>query len=124
MATDLSVDLDNRPGTLAALGEATGRAGVNLAGICGVATGGGATIHLLVEDDPAGLRSALDAAGITVVGERDVVVADVDDRPGAVGDVARRVADAGINIDLIYLATRTRLVLGTDDPAGTRAVLA
>lgn len=123
MATDLTITLPNEPGQLARLGAATGGAGVNLSGICGVTTGGQGTIHVLVEDDPAAARSALENAGITVDAEREVLLAEVQDRPGAVGEVARRLGDAGVNIELAYLATNTRLVLGVDDEEAARKAL-
>jgi hypothetical protein len=112
---DLTVSLENRPGTLADLGEATGRAGVNIEGVCGTTEGGQGVIHILV-DDAAAARAALSEAGIEVSGERDVLVVDVEDRPGTMGEVARRIADAGANIELVYTTFgAVRLVLGVDD---------
>jgi hypothetical protein len=114
MAKDLTVILEDRPGTLADLGEATGSAGVNLEGICGVGTGGRGEVHVLVED-AAAARSALEGAGIEVSSERDVVVVDLEDTPGALGKLARKVAEAGANIDLVYASSGGRLVIGADD---------
>jgi hypothetical protein len=116
MAKDVSVILDDRPGELARLGEATGAAGVNLEGVCCLATGGGtATVHILVED-VAATRSAVENAGLDVTDERDVIVVDVEDRPGTMAQVARKLADAGVNIELAYAAFGgVRLVLGVDD---------
>jgi hypothetical protein len=114
MASDLTVVLEDRPGSLAELGEATGRAGVNIEGLCAFPSEGGAIAHVVVED-AAGARRALEDAGFEVRGEREVVVLDVEDRPGVVGEVAGRVAGAGVNLDLAYLATNTRLVLGSAD---------
>jgi hypothetical protein len=114
MAKDLQVELEDRPGTLAQLGEALGRAGVNIEGFCAVPVQGKGRIHLIVED-AAAARRALEGAGIRVVGERDVLVVDVVDQPGTLGSVARKLADAGVNIDWAYLATRTRLVLACSD---------
>jgi hypothetical protein len=124
MARDLSVALDNRPGELARLGEATGGAGINIEGVCGVATGSGpATVHILVED-VAATRSALENAGLEVSDERDVLVVDVEDRPGTTGEVARKIADAGVNIDLLYTTFGgVRLVLGVDDLEKARAAI-
>lgn len=122
MATDLTVVLEDRPGTLADLGEALGAAGINVEGLCGVASEGAGLIHVLVEDS-AGARTVLDEAGIEVRDEREVVIIDCPDEPGAFGQRARRAADAGVNIDLIYLATRTRLVIGSDDLDGLREAL-
>jgi len=114
MPWDIAVELENRPGTLAELGEAAGKAGVNLDGVCGIPCEGVGVIHVLVED-PATARDALTQAGITIREEREVLVADVTDRPGELGELTRRLADAGVNVDLTYLATNTRLVLGVDD---------
>jgi hypothetical protein len=114
MAKDLTVVLENRPGTLAGMGEALGRAGINIEGICGAATAGPSTVHILVQE-AAGARQALEAAGFEVSQEREVLLLEIRDRPGALGAVARRIAAAGVNIDLVYLATNTRLVIGADD---------
>jgi hypothetical protein len=122
MAKDLTVSVDDRPGSFADLGEAMGREGVNIEGICGFRSGGRAEIHLLVEF-AAPARHALEEAGLEVAGERDVIVHEIEDRPGAAGEAARRVADAGVNLELIYLATNTRLVIGADDLEQARAAL-
>jgi hypothetical protein len=115
MAKDLTVILEDRPGTLADLGEATGGADINIDGICAATAEGKGTIHILVED-AAGARSALEDAGIEVSGERDVLVVEVEDRPGTMAEVARRLADAGVNIELAYTTfSGVRLVLGVDD---------
>lgn len=123
MATDLTVTLPDEPGQLARLGTATGGAGVNLSGICGVTAGGHGDIHVLVEGEVGAARSALQAAGIEVDDEREVLVTDVEDRPGALGEVASKLADAGVNIELVYLATGTRLVVGVDDLDAARRVI-
>lgn len=122
MATDLSVPLEDRPGALAQLGEATGQAGVNVGGIACAVEGGRAVAHVLVEE-PGGARQAIESAGLSVSGEREVIVVDVEDRPGVLGEVARKAADAGANIEVVYLATGTRLVLGADDLDKVRAAL-
>jgi hypothetical protein len=122
MPWDIAVELENRPGTLAELGEAAANAGINLDGICGFPSEGIGVIHVLV-DDPAAARDAFTEAGITVRDEREVLVADVTDRPGELGELTRRLADGGVNVDLIYLATDTRLVLGVDDLDGARGLV-
>lgn len=122
MPSDLTVTLEDQPGTLAKLGEALGKAGVNIDGMCGFPCGGEGVIHLLVSDGMRA-RRALEGAGIMVRDEREVVVYDAEDRPGMLGEVARRLADAGVNLDLIYKATQTQLVLGVDDLAKARAAL-
>ena len=125
MATDLLVTLEDRPGTLADLGEALGGAGINIAGMCAVTSEGKGLVHLLV-DDPAGARAALEGAGIKVEGETDVIVGNLPDdvdKPGALGAMARRVADAGINVTLGYLATKNRAVIATTDNARAEQLL-
>ena len=123
MAIDLTIELDDTAGELARLGEALGNGGVNIEGLCAVTVGGPtAEIHVLVEDAEAAFE-ALAAAGILVESEREVVVVEVDDRPGTLGDLSRRLGDAGVNMTMVYLATRTRLVVGADDLAGARRIL-
>lgn len=114
MPVDLTVILADRPGTLAAVGEALGNAGININGMCGFPSGGEGVLHILVED-AAAARSALEQTGHEIRGEREVMLVEIEDRPGAFGEMARRIADAEVNLDLVYLATRTRLVVGADD---------
>ncbi len=121
MAKDLEVVLQNVPGTFASLGEALGNAGVNIDGICGFVAGGEGIVHVVVEDAGAA-RQAIEGAGHQVREERDVILADMEDRPGEVGRATRRFADAGVNLDLIYTNNRGQLVLGADDIQKARSV--
>jgi hypothetical protein len=104
------------------MGEALGNAGVNVDGMCGFPSEGKGVIHLLVEDAGAA-RAALEGAGIEVAGEREVLVVDIEDQPGAFGAFARKIANESVNFDLVYLATGTRLVVGTNDLEKARAAL-
>lgn len=119
---DLTVILKNQPGTLADLGEALGKAGINIEGLCGFPCEGKGVIHILVED-AAAARRALEAIGLEVRGEREVLALEIEDRPGAFGEITRRIANAGLNTDLCYVASNTRLVLGTDDLDKARAAV-
>jgi hypothetical protein len=114
MATDLTVRVEDRPGELARLGEALGGAGVNVDGFSATATGGQGEIHLLVED-AGSARSAVEGAGIQVTGEREVLVVDAPNNPGELGKAARRLADAGVNIEVAFPTADGRLVFGVDD---------
>jgi hypothetical protein len=120
MATDFSIDVEDRPGGLASVGEALGAAGVNIEGVCGYSAGGGrGTIHVCVHDAGAA-RKALEDAGLTIADEADAILTEPiagADRPGTLGAMARRVADAGINVRALYLATGSRGVVVTDDNA-------
>lgn len=119
---DLTVVLENRPGTLAALGESLGKAGVNIEGFCGFPAEGQAIGHVLVED-AAAARQALEQAGAKVTEERDVLVINMENRAGVLGQAARKVADAGVNIELVYVASDNRVVVGVDDLDKARAAL-
>jgi hypothetical protein len=122
MAKDLTVSLEDRPGALAAFGEATGGAGINIEGMSGDARQVD-LLHILVED-AEGARQALTDAGIEIRDERDVLVVEVDDLPGTMGTVARKLADAGVNVDLCYATFGgCRLVLGVDDMEKAKAAL-
>jgi hypothetical protein len=121
MAKDLTVTgFEDRPGVNAAIGEALGVAGVNIEGTFG--SGKFLEIHVLVED-AAAARRAVEEAGFTVSDERDVLILEVENRPGACGELARRIADAGVNIDFHYAATNNRLVVAADDLEKARAAV-
>ncbi len=112
---DLTVIMDDQPGKLADLGEATGRAGINIAGLCAMVGDGKGFIHILVDDGPAA-RAALEEAGISVADEREAVIVDLHDKPGAMGEIARDLSEAGVNIDVAYtIFTGVRLVILTED---------
>jgi hypothetical protein len=113
VAQDLTVTGwgEDRPGINATVAEALGNAGINIEGTFG--SGRLGEIHILVGDADAA-RRALEGTGYRVE-ERDALVIQLEDSPGAWGAVARRLADAGVNIDFNYLATGTRMVVGPDD---------
>ncbi|HEX6486232.1 MAG TPA: hypothetical protein VF012_05945 [Nocardioidaceae bacterium] len=125
MPYDVMVILDDRPGELARLGEVSGAAGVNIDGFAAFTGDGKGVVHVLVSDDHLeGLRRTLDAAGMPIADEREVIVVTVANEPGAMGEVARRLADAGVNVDLAYTTFGgVRLVFGTDDIRVARSVL-
>jgi hypothetical protein len=122
MPKDLALNVESRPGVLAAVGEALGNAGVNIEGLCAVSVGGRGAVHLVVED-VEGARNALQQGGFRVDEESDVLVHDLEDRPGAAGELARKLADASVNITFAYLATRTRAVIGVDDLEMARSAI-
>jgi hypothetical protein len=122
MSHDLTINVESRPGTVAELGEILGNAGINVDGVAGFDAGGTATVHLLVADG-ASAREALAAAGVECGPEREVEVVTIVDQPGEMGRHLRRIADAGVDLDLVYLATGTRLVIGSLDPEGLRRAI-
>lgn len=126
MAHDVTVILDDQPGELARLGEVAGAAGVNLDGFAAFTGEGKGVVHVLVADEwLATLRDALGAAGMGIADEREVFVVSVANEPGALGEVARRLADAHVNIDLAYTTFGgVRLVFGTEDVLNARQTLA
>lgn len=122
MAFDLTIDIDNTPGALADVAAAISDSGVNIAAATCVGPGERAELHILVPHVEAA-RHLLAISHVAVTREREVVVVDVEDRPGVLADLARNVARAGINIDLLYVATRNRVVFGAADVDGLRTAL-
>ncbi len=121
---DLTIALENRPGALADMGEALGRAGVSVEGGGAWVVGGNGVAHFLFADGAAA-RRALEAAGIQVLAERDVLVQRLkQDVPGQLGLLTRRMAEAGVNIEVLYSDHAHRLVLVVDDLARGRQVSA
>jgi hypothetical protein len=119
---DLAILLENRPGALADMGEALGRAGVSVEGGGAWVVDGKGVAHFLFEDGAAA-RRALEAAGIQVLAEREVLVQRLKQgTPGQLGLLTRRMADAGINIEVLYSDHDHQLILVVDDLARGRQV--
>jgi hypothetical protein len=122
MAVDLVIDIENTPGALAQVAAAISDAGVNIAAATCIGPGDRAELHILVKHAGAA-RHSLALSQLAVTREREVVVIDVEDRPGVLADVTRKVAKAGVNLDLVYVATRNRVVLGSPDLPALREAL-
>jgi hypothetical protein len=119
---DLALRLAHRPGALAALGEALGAAGVSVEGGGAFAVGGQGIAHFLVAD-AAAARAALEAAGIEVLADREVLLQRLDqERPGELGRLCRAMAGAGVSIEVLYSDHAHRLVLVVDDVERGRRV--
>lgn len=122
MATDLVIEVDNEPGALARVATAVSDGGVNISAATCTSPGARAQLHILVKHGEAA-KHALATAGVTVTSEREVVVVEAHDRPGELADLTRKIAEGGINLDLVYVATANRIVFGATDLDGLRAVL-
>ena len=126
MPTNLTVILRDEPGQLASLGEATGAAGVNIEGLCAFTGEGRGIIHVLIADDVVDRAvDALERAGMGIADRRDVLVIDVANQPGSLGELARQLTAAGVNIDLLYTTFGgVKIVIATDDLVSARMALA
>src|ERR671915_1954431 len=122
MAVDLVIDIENTPGALAKVAAAISDAGVNIAAATCIGAGDQAELHILVPHAGAA-RHSLAISHVAVTREREVVVVDVEDRPGVLADLARKIARAGVDLDLVYVATRDRVVFGGDDIPALKAAL-
>ena len=119
MARDLTVRLtEDRPGALAGVVQALSRSGVNVEGIAEIE----GVVHVLARD-PGAARSALRARGYQIERELEVLVMPMTDRPGELTMIIQRLAEASVNVRFVYLATSTRVVIGTDDVMRARATL-
>ena len=125
MSTDLTVILEHRPGELARLGEITGEAGVRIRGLAAFTGEGSGVVHVLLDDQAvARCRAALERAGIGIADEREVLVVEIEDRPTALGELARQLADANVNVELAYTTFGVvKIVIATDDLESARAAL-
>jgi hypothetical protein len=120
VTTELTAILDDVPGTLADLGGALGRAGINIEAIHVTSRAGRSTVQFVADDTDRAER-ALDGVGIRCT-RREVLVVRVLDEPGALGEVALVMSTAGINIDALYVTIRGHVVLAVDDLHGATQV--
>ena len=123
VAVDLVIDVENTRGALAQVAAAISDAGVNIAAATCVGPGDRAELHILVPHGEAVRHALAISHGVTVSREREVVVVDVEDRPGVLADLTRKIAAAGVDLDLVYIATGNRVVFGAHDLAALEAAL-
>jgi hypothetical protein len=74
-------------------------------------------------EDATEARRVLEGGGFDVSDEREVLLLDTENRPGSLGEIARKIAEAGVNIEFIYVASNNRLVVSADNLEGARAVI-
>lgn len=103
MPHEIVVETQDRPGVIAAIGELLGRHGINIKAAAAFVHDGHGVLHFVV-DDADEATVALKSGGWDVVQRREVLEVSLDDRPGELGRYARRLADAGININTLYTA--------------------
>ena len=123
LASDLVIELENKPGALAKVATAISDAGVNIAAATCMGNGNTAELHILVPHSEPVYRALANTHGPSVTREREVVVVQAKDRPGELAELARMVSDAGINLDIVYVATNSRVVLGSHDTDALKQVL-
>ncbi|MCX5670118.1 MAG: ACT domain-containing protein [Planctomycetota bacterium] len=98
--TQLSIAMENAPGQLGRVCRALAQANVNIRGISVSDATDISTIRLLVNDVPAA-KKALREAGVQFVSQ-EVLVLDLEDKPGALEKVASRLGEAGVNVHYVY----------------------
>jgi len=112
---DLTIRLNNVPGAIADMGEALGKANVSIEGGGAFTVNNEGIAHFLFEDGDTA-QQALDIAGIDVIACRKVLVQKLSqDVPGQLGKLTRRMADAGVNIEVIYSDHYNQLILVVDN---------
>ena len=124
MPTDLEVILHDKPGELARVGQVAGSAGVHIRGIAAFTGDGHGIAHVLVDDvDVDAAIGALKADHMKIADQREVLLVNFSDGTGSLGELARELAQAGVNIELVYSAFGGSLVIATDDVRSAREAL-
>jgi hypothetical protein len=124
--TQIVVPLANKPGTLTQLCSTMGKAGVNITAILAPEIRGRGKVRLLV-DNPEKAKNALKEAKIRF-SEEEVIAMELDNRSGAAGEVAEKLAQSKINIKYAYAtgsegAAKVMVILAVPDVAKALGVL-
>jgi hypothetical protein len=119
------VELNDQPGELARVAEAVARKGIDITGFSGATSGGRGSVALLTSDE-AGTRAALSEGGFNAR-EVEVATASLENQPGTLAAAARKLADAGINIEAALPTAMSggnvTIAFATDQPARAQSVL-
>jgi len=125
VAIQFDVVVKDRPGELGKLAAALGDKGVNIEAIS-AATGGGTGYVSLLITETMRTREALRAAGYEFV-ERTVLTVQLEDRPGRLGELAKRLGGAGVNITSVVTLSsgggRVQMAIGVDNLERARSVV-
>jgi hypothetical protein len=119
------VELPNQPGSLAMIAEAVAERGINITGIAGATSGELGTVSFTT-DDESGTRNALGEKG-WVYREVPVVQTSIEHRPGTLAAAARKLADAGVNIETMFITggggDKVEVAFGVDTPEAAQRAL-
>jgi hypothetical protein len=119
------VDLMNKPGELARLAETIAQKGINITGFAGATAGDAGTV-VVVTNDEAGTRSAINEKGFRAR-EVELVMASLENKPGSLAAAAKKLADAGINVEAALptgmSGENVSIAFATDQPAKARELL-
>lgn len=122
---EFRVTMSHRPGELARVATALSRQGVNIKAIAATAQSHQVVVHL-VGHDVESTRAGLESASIPFQ-EHEAVVILLEDRAGEIARVAGELAEAGVNLDAIYLAGRAddlvEVVVVADDMKKAKKIL-
>ena len=123
---DCSIQLTNHPGDLSRVAQVLGRRGVNIKAIAAISVGGGVAMARILPDDIVVARSALEAANIRFT-EGEVHLVLLENKAGALADVTRRLGDAGVNLEALYITgiadDLVELAIVSDNPKKAKKVL-
>jgi hypothetical protein len=124
--TQIVVALQNKPGTLAKLCSTLRDAGVNISAVVAPEIRGRGKVRLLV-DNPDKAKDALKAAKIRF-SEEEAIAIELDNKPGALGEVAEKLAQARINIRYAYAtisegSAKATVVMAVPDVAKALGIL-
>ncbi len=125
MPTDLTLILHDQPGELARVGEVAGSAGIHIRGMAAFTGEGRGVVHVLIDDGEVERAvAAFKGERLKLADQREVLVVDLNDRPGSLGELARELAEANVNVELAYPTfTEAQLVIATDDMQSARDAL-
>ena len=119
---DIEIHMTNQPGQLALMGEVLGTAGISVEGGGMWLVEGVGIAHFLMEDGESA-QLALEQAGMVVASCREVLVQRLNqEEPGQLGKFCRALADAGVNIEVLYSDHDNQLIVAVDDHAAATAI--
>ncbi|MGH2809615.1 MAG: ACT domain-containing protein, partial [Actinomycetota bacterium] len=101
MPTEIAIETEDRPGILAEIGELFEEADVDVLAAAAFTHQGRGQLHFVVDDADHALGT-LKRANYRVFSVHEVLSLSLDDRPGELGRLARKLADAGVNILSFY----------------------
>jgi len=102
-AKEIRLFMPNKVGLLSEVTTAIAKAKVNINTICAYAMENNAFFNLITSSNTKA-KKALAPLGFGIE-EKDVIQVEVPNRPGELKKVAKKIADAGVDIEYMYATT-------------------
>jgi len=99
---EITIRAENKVGALADVAELLGGLGVNIEAISAYSAEDAAIFRILTNDSTTAMKHLSKLPGLRL-SEADIIVVDMQNRPGELGKITRKLSNKGVNLESVYI---------------------